>query len=147
MPLKHPWVWKIYLLVMLLFIAKKVFYLFMPDSQTFFYYFILRSFDPIFYVTYSAHVMQVLLNTVHWIPVFLYAYRIRFLSTDFWKCLFILRCLFEITGHSFEMNSLVALYYRRPKASLIIFTILMIPHIPSYIVCYWYAFRQEKALS
>ena len=131
---------------MLLFVIKKAYYLFMTDSQSFFYYFILRAFDPFFYVTYTAHVMQVLLSVIHWIPVFLYVYRIRFLSVEFWKCLLILRCIFEVTGHSYEMNSLIALYYRRPKTCLTIFIIFIIPHIPSYIVCYWYAFRREKVL-
>ena len=147
MPPKYSWIWKTYLAVMLLFLTKKVYYLLMPDTQSFFYYFILRAFDPVFYITYTAHVMQVLLSVVHWIPVFLYVYRIRFLSAEFWRCLFILRCLFEITGHSFEMNSLIALYHRKPKAFLAVFIILMIPHIPSYMACYRYAFRREKVFS
>ena len=147
MPLKYPWIWKAYLAVLLLFVIKKVYYLLVPDTQIFFYYFILRAFDPIFYVIYTAHVMQVLLSVIHWMPVFLCVYRIRFLSAEFWKCLFILRCIFEITGHSYEMNSLIALYYRRPRIALTIFLFLVVPHIPSYMACYWYAFQQEKVLS
>ncbi|MCK5014578.1 MAG: hypothetical protein KAS66_12225 [Candidatus Omnitrophica bacterium] len=146
MPRKHLWLWKIYLAFMLVFAVKSTYYLLMPDSQSFFYYFILRAFDPIFYAVYTAHVMQVLLSVIHWIPVFLYVYRIRFLSSEFWKSLFILRCIFEITGHSYATNSLVALYHRKPKICLTIFIILIIPHIPSYMVCYWYAFRRENCL-
>jgi hypothetical protein len=143
---KHLWLWKIYLAFMLLIVIKKVYYLLMPDSQSFYYYFILRTFDLIFYIVYASHVMQVLLSVIHWIPVFLYVYRIRFLSAEFWKSLFILRCIFEIIGHNFEMNSLIALYHRKPEVLFTVFIIVILPHIPSYVVCYWYAFRQEKVL-
>jgi hypothetical protein len=147
MRLKHSWIWKIYLLILLLFVIKDAYHLLMPNSQIFFYYFILRVFDPTFYAAYTAYVMRILLNTVHWIPVFLYVYRVRFLSVEFWKCLFILRCIFEIIGHTFEMNVLASIYHAKPKILLTAFIIFIIPHVPSYIACYGYAFRREKILS
>ena len=147
MPPKYPWLWKPYLVIMFLFLTKKVYYLLTPDSQSFFYYFILRAFDPAFHIIYTAHVMQVLLSVIHWIPLFLCIYRIRLLSAEFWQCLFILRCIFEVTGHTFEMNSLISIYHSKPKVFLSVSIILIAPHIPSYLICYWYAFRREKVLA
>ncbi|MBN1869736.1 MAG: hypothetical protein JW847_04070 [Candidatus Omnitrophica bacterium] len=147
MPPRHPWIWKTYLIIALVFTFKNVAGLFMPDSESFLYYLILRVFHPFFYIIYTSHVLQVLLGAIHCIPLFLYTYRIRFLSADFWKALFILRCIFDVTGHSFELNSLISVYQSKPQLFWSVLAIFVIPHIPSYLACYWYAFQQEKVFS
>ena len=147
MPPKYQLVWKIYFAVTLLFVAKKAYYLFDPNSESFYYYFILRAFNPFFYVIYTAHVLHIMLSIIHCLPLFFYIYRIRALDPEVWKSLFILRCIFELTGHSYEITQLTASSYSRPELLAIVVIIMVIPHIPSYLACYWYAFRQEKVFS
>jgi len=142
---KRHWVWKVYFIIILLFVTKEAYHLFTPGSPQFLYYFILRSFNPLFHIVHNTRVIHVLLNIIHCAPLFLYIYRIRFLNAEVWKYLFILRCIFEITSHSYEMNWIVALYHVNPKHLLLVLAILITPHIPSYMACYRYAFRREAA--
>lgn len=141
---KQRSVWNIYLVIIVLFAAQKVYHLITPSSPSFLYYFILRSFDPIFYLVHSAHVLNVFLTVIHCIPLFLYIHRIRFLNPEIWKYLFVLRCIFEIFGHSYQMNTIIAFYQTNAKLTLLISAVMVLPHIPSYVVCYRYAFRQKK---
>ena len=144
MPLKRQWIWEAYFIIILFFAIRKVYDLVMPSSSDFLYYFILRSFNSVFYITYSAHVIHVFLNIIHCIPLFLYIYKIRFLNPEIWRYLFILRCIFEISGHSYQVNTLTALFDSNPILLLLTILIPLLTHFPSYIACYWYAFRQEK---
>ncbi|OGX35532.1 MAG: hypothetical protein A3C36_05505 [Omnitrophica WOR_2 bacterium RIFCSPHIGHO2_02_FULL_52_10] len=141
MNVKHRWVWEVYCVLMLAFAVKNIYNVFSPDSESFLYYFILRSFDPVFYFHYSAHVLQVLLNAVHCLPLFFFTYRVRCGVPAVWKTLFVLRCVFEVIGHAYGMNSLVALYHSKSKFLLLVIVAMTVPHIPSYAACFWYAFR------
>ena len=141
---KHQWLWTVYFLLILLFTVKEGYDLFAPDSQAALYYLIVRAFDSKFNFDYGAHIGRLILNIIHCLPLLLYAYRIRFLPPRFWQGLFALRCLFEISGHSYEMNSLAALRHIGLGYLITALAIMSIPYIPSYIACYWYAFRQEK---
>ncbi len=143
MSLKQKIVWKFYFAVILFFAIQKVYFLVTPGSPEYLYYLIIRTFDPIFYFAYSAHILHVLLNIIHCIPLFLYIHRIHLFNPTLWKCLFILRCIFEVTGHSYTNNIFAAFYHVNPKIVLLTFVIALLPQIPSYLVCYWYAFRRN----
>jgi len=147
MPSKQQWLHKAYLVIFLIFANLKVYHLFAPESPGYLFYFILRSFDPEFYIAYGAHIMYIFLNIIHCIPLFFYIYRIRILNPDFWKFLFILRCIFEIAGQTYQANALSALYHSNQKLLLIFSSTLILPQIPSYVMCYYYAFRQDKLFS
>lgn len=142
-PPKHPWIWKSYAAIYLLLVAQKLYALFSPDSPVFLYYFILRAFDPALNLVYSIYVMHILLTTIHCIPLLFYVYGIRFLNPEIWRILFILRCLFEITGHSYESNILLAVYRIGLSHFLLTAAVHIIPGIPSYVACYNYAFRNS----
>jgi len=147
MSTRKLWVWEAYFIIIVIFAARKAYALVMPNSPDFLYYFILRSFDPVFYITFNAHVIHVLLNILHCIPLFLYIYKIRFLNPEIWRYLFILRCVFEINGHSYEMNTLIAFFHSNPLLMLLTFLGPLLAYLPSYVACYCYAFRQEKIFS
>ena len=141
MKIKNRWVWEIYFVIMLAFSVKGLYNVFSPNSESFLYYFILRAFDPVFYFHYSAFVLQVFLNVIHCFPLFFFIYQIRFGHPAAWKTLLVLRSVFEVIGHTYGMNSLVALYHSRSNFFLPVAVATIIPHIPSYAACYWYAFR------
>jgi hypothetical protein len=147
MPLKKQWIWEAYFVVIFIFAIRKVYALVIPSSEDFLYYFILRSFNPIFYIVYTAHVIHVLLGLIHCLPLLLYIHNIRFLNPEVWRYLFVLRCIFEIIGHSYQLNNLTALFYSNPTLLASVLIVSLLTYIPSYIACYWYAFRQEKIFS
>lgn len=138
---KQRWLWEAYFVFVLLFAISKIIYLFKPGSPDYLYYFILRSFDSVFMTTYAAHVIHVFLNLIHCIPLLLYIHRINFLDPKIWKFLFILRCIFEFVGRSYEANTFTALYHSNLKVFLLVLLFTIVPIIPSYFACYQYAFR------
>jgi hypothetical protein len=140
---KQKWLWETYLAIILIFAIQKVYRLFNPGSSDFLYYAILRTFDPYFYIAYAARVTYVFLNLVHCVPLFLYIARIKFLNQNLWKCLFILRCIFELAGQSYEANTFIALSHSSPKLLLFLIVYTFGPAIPSYCACYQYAFSSR----
>jgi hypothetical protein len=144
MPPQHPWIWKAYAAIYSLLIARKLYDLLSPDSPVFLYYFILRAFDPALILVYGTYVARVLFTTVHCVPLLLYVHGIRFLSPDVWRTIFILRCVFEFTGYSYESNILLAVYRIGLPYFLLTAATYITPNIPSYIACYNYAFRNSR---
>ena len=143
MKINHPWIWDAYLVIILTVTLRDFYALLTPQSESFFYYFILRSFNPVFYLHYSAYVIHVFLSAAHCLPLFLFIYRVRWGNTEMWKLLFVLRCVFEVIGHSYDMNVLAALYYSNNKFIWLAVSFMIVPYIPSYIACFWFAFRSN----
>jgi hypothetical protein len=138
------WLWTTYCVLIVVFVFKETYFLFAADSEIALYYLILRAFDPSFYLAYSAHLLRLLLTLIHCVPLMLYVYRVRFLPAVFWQFLFIARCLFEIIGNTYEITGLLAYSHQHPELVWIGPVFLVLPYIPSYVVCYVYAFRQEQ---
>jgi len=141
---KQKWLWEAYLAIILFFAAERTYHLFNPGSPDFLYYSVLKSFGADFYFTYAAHVVYVVLNIIHCVPLFLYIYRIDFLSPKIWKFLFILRCIFEFTGRSYEIKELTSFYHSNPLIFLLILLFTIGPYIPSYFACFRYAFLSRE---
>jgi len=143
MRIKQNLVWEAYLVIILYFALRKTVDLLIPSSPEHLYYLIIRAFRPIYLLPYIAYIGHVVLNLIHCLPLFLYIHRIRFLNPIFWRCLFVLRCIFEITGHSYEANAFTALYHTSPKFFILTLIVVIFPLIPSYIACYQYAFQSR----
>ena len=139
----QKWVWEAYFILILFSTVGKAYDLFNPGSPDYLYFSILKSFDPAFYFAYGMYTMQVALNVLHCIPLLLYVYRINFLHPKVWQYLFILRCIFEVVGRSYESNTFEALYHSNPKLLVIVLIVVFVPSIPSYCACYQYAFKSR----
>jgi len=140
---KQKWLWEIYFTIVLSFAILKIYRFFNPGSSDYLYYSILNSFDSNFLNAYKAHMVYVFLNLIHCIPLLLYIHRINFLNTKFWKCLFILRFMFEVIGNSYEANLLTASYRSSFNLFLLELVFIIGPLIPSYFACYQYAFQSQ----
>jgi len=143
---KTKWVWEIYLFLILLFIYHKINNLLNPTSPIHLYYFILVSFNKHFLLTYFLFSSQVLLNIIHIIPLAAYTYRVKLFNPKFWQILLFMRLIFDISGHSYEVNHLVSMYHSKPWFAFIVLAQSITTYIPSYFACYTYAFRQEKII-
>ena len=147
MSTKQRWLWEFYFVIIILFAAQKLARLISPESPSYIYYLITRIFNPVFYLHYTAHILQVLLNIIHCIPLILFIHRIRFLKPELWRFLLVCRCVFDIFGHAYEMNTVKALYQTNPKLLSAFLVLALLPQVPSYCACFWYAFRQDKLFS
>jgi len=143
MRFKSKWIWLIYFCIMMSFAIQKIVILVTPSDPSFLYYYMLRSFSPIFYIDYIAHVINIFLFAIHCIPLFLYIHRIQFLHPEVWRYLFVLKCIFEIIGHSYKLNYLTSLYHLSPRLVFFVLIIAILPYIPLYVLCYRYAFEQD----
>jgi len=144
MPLKTRWIWEGYLVLIIALAAGKAYNFFSPRSPQHLYFQILYYFHPLFFIPYFLTLAQILFNILHCLPLALYIYRIPLSQPQVWKCLFMLRVIFDLTGHPYEMNTLVSIYHADPPICLLTLLLAVFPSIPSYWACWRYAFRREK---
>lgn len=147
MPHRTKWLWEGYFLFMVILIAGKAYSFFAPHTPQYLYFKILYSFNPAFFIPYYLGFLQIVVNIFHCLPLGLYTWRIRLFKPRFWKCLFVLKVILDLTGHSYEMNTLISMYYASPQACALTVSFALIPHIPFYWACYAYAFRQKRILN
>ena len=138
---KKLWIWEVYFVLLIGFTLRQAVNLFHPEGTANLYFFILRAFDSLFIFNYFMNVAQVLLDILYFVPLALYIYDKKFLSPEIWKSLFILRLFFDVAGHSYEWNTLISIFYADPIIGLIVLVESVSTYIPSYIVCYRYAFQ------
>lgn len=143
MPNSRNLAWLTYAAFLFLLITKKVYHATAADSPSYIYYYFLKAFNPIFMWPYFFNCIQIVLNIVHLAPLVLYIYNTPFLSRRFWQALLIARLVFDLLGHSYEMQTLASFFHD----NLFTFAYLLIqfaaPYIPSYIACYRYAFARS----
>ncbi len=146
MPKKRNWVWILYIAFLTSLIGRKVYNLVTPTSPNYFYYFFLRTFDPIFFVPYILNYAQVIINVIHLIPLTLYIFYIPAFNRRLWQTLFIARVIFDILGHTYEIRILTSFLHDNPLTCLFLTAQSVVPYVPSYVACYRYAFSQSSQI-
>jgi len=141
---KTGFVWKIYLCAFTLYVLGNAGDILMPTSFLYIYYHILIAFHLVYIISYMLALGQVFFNLVSLIPLFLFVFRMPFLSPRFWQWMLVLRITFDLTGHAGEVNHLISISYANREwfISRIVLTGIMI--IPSYGACFQYAFRWKE---
>ncbi len=132
--------WCSYFFVIVSFAYINAFEFFSPSQPKHLYFFILFAFNASFYISYALESFQIFFNILSCFCLALYIFRIRLFTPTFWQHVFILRCIFDLIGHSYEMNYFLAYY----NTSILFFWILIgtaiLTYIPSYFACFEYAF-------
>lgn len=142
--LKSEWIWIAYFLIYWLVTTAQIAYFFTPNSALNLYYHYLIAYDLHFLLTYTLNVLVMVFNALSLVPIYLYIYRIEFLTPDFWKTLLILRLTLDLMGRSFEFQVLKAIFQDDPfTAGITVLTFLLF-HLPSYMILFLYAFRPKK---
>lgn len=141
MSAKGRWIAEAYFVLFVALTVRKAYNFFAPHSPNYLFFEFLYTFDPVFFGLYFLNLIQIVLNLFHALPLLLYILHIPLYRPRFWRYLLIFRLIFDITGHSYELNHLVAMYYADPLVCLLVFLSSVSPYIPSYVACYRYAFR------
>lgn len=141
---KTGFVWKIYFCIFALYVLGNALDILMPTSFLYIYYHALMAFHPVYFIPYILALGQVFFNLVSLVPLFLFVFRIRFLSDRFWQRVLVLRIIFDLTGHAGEVNQLISISHADSEwfFSKIVLTGIML--IPSYGACFQYAFRWKE---
>lgn len=136
--------WKIYLCIFALYILGNAGDILLPTSFLYIYYHALMAFHPAYLIPYILALGQVFFNLVSLVPLFLFVFRIPFLSARFWQQMLVLRIIFDLTGHAGEANQLISISHADSEwfFSKILLTGIML--IPSYGACFQYAFRWKE---
>ncbi len=143
MKLKLDWVWDIYFLIYFLIICISTIYFFLPESIFYLYYQILIAFDLYFLIIYCLSALSIIFDGLCLLPVYLFVYKIQFLSKDFWRWILILRVAFNLTSRSYEFHFIRSLLYQDKYYAFLLVALIVIISIPSYIAHYLYAFRDK----
>lgn len=141
---RTKWLWEIYLPFFFILAVGRAVSFFAPQTPEHLYFKILYAFNPVFYISYSLSLIQIVLTLLHGLPLALYTFRVRWLKPRLWQYLLILRVIFDLTGHPYEMNTVVSMYHTSPQLCALTILFAVLPYLPSYWACYAYAFRQEK---
>ncbi len=138
---KPGWPWKIYFFVFSVHVLLNMLNLFFPDSLPYVYYHILMAFHPGYRTAYGLAVLQVIFNLITVIPLFLFVFQIRLLNAHLWQWIFVLRVIFDLTGHALEIKFFRSVFHADLQTFLSYLFIFLVLIVPSYIGCFWYAFR------
>ena len=144
MRLRKKWIWETYFFLVLFYTLRDAYFFFSPGSPIHLYFYILYVFDFRFAFIYSLNLVQILLSLTQCLALAFYVYRIRFLKPYVWQYTFILKIIFDLFGHSYQVNELKSFYYDNPKICLLFLLQSLILYLPSYVACYRYAFRQKN---
>ena len=144
MPKQHNWIWKFYFLFYLFSASLNLSYFFSTDSPIFRYYQIGIAFNIYFFGIYFLNLTSVILNILSVFPLCLYAFKINFLSKQFWRWFLILRFAFDVTGHNYEINLLKSISHDSVLLGIKTLLTYAILTLPSYLGLYDHAFGHEK---
>ena len=133
--------WKVYLCVFTFYVLGNTGDILIPTSFLYIYYHALIAFHPVYLISYLLALGQIFFNLMNLIALFLFVFRILFLSPRFWQWMLILRIIFDLNGHAGEMQHLISISHANNEwfISRIVLGVLVI--IPSYGACFQYAFR------
>ena len=137
-------VWKIYLCVFTSYVLGNTGDILIPTSFLYIYYHTLIAFHPAYLISYLLALGQAFFNLVNLIALFLFVFRILFLSQRFWQWMLVLRIIFDLTGHAGEMQHFISIFHANSEwfISRIVLGLLVI--FPSYGACFQYAFRWNE---
>ncbi len=138
---KTGFVWKIYFFVFSFIIIKNAVGILTPGSFLYLYYHTLIAFHPSYWIFYILAIIQVFFNIVGLFQLFLFVFRICLLTPRFWQWMLALRIIFDVTGHSAELKTLIAVFYNSQEIFLSAVALIALVGIPSYGACFQYAFR------
>ena len=141
---KTGFVWKIYFCAFTLYVLGNAGDVLMPTSFLYIYYHVLMAFHPAYFIPYILALGQVFFSLVSLVPLFLFVFRIPFLSARFWQWALVLRIIFDLTGHAGEANQLISISHANSEWFISKIVLTGIMFIPSYGACFKYAFRWKE---
>ena len=132
--------WISYLFFYSLMMALQMVTFFGSDSQESLYYHYMISLDARFIFFYAVNAAIIILNLFSLIPIYLYMFRIRFLSRSFWQGFFLIRLFLEIPGRPFEISVIKSLYIQNANFAYLTALVFCLLHGPSYVAIYRHIF-------
>jgi hypothetical protein len=139
MPLR----WKIYAFLYSLVVLINTAFNLNPDGAAYNYYQLLMILDKAQWLRLILFYFANLMEIISLLPLFLFVFKVRFLSRGFWKLIFLLRIAGWLFGRNFEYGLLKAMLYANPFTTLLIVSACALMALPSFVGQYLYAFRDK----
>ena len=136
--------WKIYFFLFIAMAIHNLLGLLDPPSTAYIYYHVLVTFDKNYSLSYLLNLASAILTVASIIPLFLYVFQIRLFGKRLWQGLFLMRALFDIIGHPYELKLIESVFRMNVWYALGSLSLLLVLTIPSYVALYQYAFEQDK---
>ena len=132
--------WTSYLFFYSLMMVMQIVIFFASDSQESLYYHYMISLDARFIFFYMVNAAIIILNLLSLIPIYLYMFRIKFLSRSFWQGFLLIRLFLEIPGRTFEISVIKSLYIQDVNFAYLTALVFFLLHCPSYVAIYRHIF-------
>ena len=138
------WFWRVYFLLFSTHVAGKVLLLFYPESPKLLYFRVCCWINSVFCFDYFAAFLQTTLSLLGLLVI-------GFSITDqyplppvFWRYVFWLRVVFDITGHAYERNIFLSLWRDLPWLGALYLLSFVIFFAPSYWINLRYAWPPKR---
>ena len=135
--------WLFYFVVYTYLTAESIVNFYRPESTIRSYFQSLMVLNNFYVLMYTEHVMNLIFSALAIIPMYLYIFKIPFLSKRVWQIFLIARIFFATTGYMYQYNSWKALAFDDFKLAALNVISFLILLIPSYLACFRYAFDKE----
>ena len=112
----------------------------LPQEKSFVFYHTLMVLNPLSVVSYASALLAAALSVISLGPLYARTFGAPRVAIRFFKAVFYLRLLADLSGHTYESLFVKALWVNRPltAVSVVVLTIAII--YPSYKALYEYAF-------
>jgi len=134
--------WKIYAAVYALMIISGTYFSLLPESRILDYYQILILLDKRHWWNLYLFYISCFFEVISLVPLFLFVFRIRWLSQDFWKIILAGRLVGLAGGHNFDYNLIISLIFANPIHAFIAILVTALISLPSFCAQFIYAFRK-----
>jgi len=145
--IKHFNVWKIYFIIVAVSSLLRTIYFFHPSSDINLYFFIITTFNSLFFIDYFLNVTQVILHVLQCIPLYLFIYNKKILTKEHWQILFAVKIIFDLIGNSYPLNQLIAISTQDVFLASIALPWSVAIYIPSYCAFFLYAFQFDEIIT
>ncbi len=138
---KNKFIWGFYFALFTLIVFKKAAAFLTPGTPIHLYFYILYIFDWAFIINYFFNFTSILLNLIHLFPLGFFILDKKIFKPILWKYLFVMRIVFDLNGNSYEIFAITSIFRDDPWTAAFILLRTIMFYIPSYIACYYYAFK------
>jgi hypothetical protein len=138
-----PFRWKIYAFIYSALVLVNVIFNLHPAGAPYNYYQILIFLDNAHELKLILFYFANLMEMISLLPLFLFVFKGRFLSRDFWKVIFLFRVAGLLGGRNFEYNLIKSLLFANHFTTLLIVSAFVLIALPSFAAQYLYAFRKD----
>ena len=135
--------WKIYAFLYSLIVLLNAYFSLSRTRPIYTYYQVLILIDRSHWADLVFFYFSNIIEVISLVPLFLFVFKTRFLSQQFWRLIFFGRIIGLLAGRDYEHHAIKSLFYANPTVITTAVIVAVIAAVPSFAGQYLYAFRKN----